>query len=308
MLADAGVARKDCFITNVFAFQPPDNKLDSLQIGTLEAKKIGANAKSPMSKGHYLHPEFWPELERLKHELLAVRPNVIVALGGTALWALTGLAGISAVRGTALLGPNNCCAPGLKIIPTYHPASVLRQWDQRVIVIADFIKAWKESSFPEIRRPERAITIDPTLEEIKTFASKPHRFLSVDIETARGQITCIGFAPSITESLVIPFVDFRRESRSYWPNQWQEEQAWKFVGDLLSSPAEKVFQNGLYDLQWLANMGLSPRNCLHDTMLLHWSIYSEMQKSLGFLGSIHLSEIPWKTLRKHKTEMEKRDE
>jgi uracil-DNA glycosylase len=311
MLNDAGIARKDCFITNVFQFQPPDNKLEHLQLGTVEAKKLNATGLPAMNKGHYLHPQFFPELARLKAELASVSPNIIIALGSTATWALMGVSGITAVRGTCAQGGMAFCAPGRKILPTFHPASVLRQWDQRVIVVADLMKALRESEFPDIRRPQREITIDPTLVEIEEFTSRKHQTLSVDIETAKGQITCIGFAPSPFESLVIPFVDWRRPSRSYWSAAWQEEKAWKLVSQLLEGPAEKLFQNGLYDLQWLAKMGFRVMNCKHDTMLLHHALFPEMPKSLGFLGSIYTNEASWKTLRKHKTEkldMNKKDE
>jgi hypothetical protein len=46
-------------------------------------------------------------------------------------------------------------------------------------------------------------------------------------------------------------------------------------------------------------MGLKIQNCTEDTMLLHHALYPELQKGLGFLGSIYTNESSWKnTYRK----------
>jgi hypothetical protein len=44
-----------------------------------------------------------------------------------------------------------------------------------------------------------------------------------------------------------------------------------------------------------------------DTMLLHHSMYPELPKSLGFLGSIYTNEAAWKLMRRDAEEL-KRDE
>ena len=308
LLTDAGLRRRDCFLTTVFARQAParvagKHPFHSWQLTTKEAKAAGAAGRPQMTKGRFLSPQFFGELDRLEEEIRTVRPNVVVALGATAAWALLGVSGLQAVRGT--------CAEGLggaKVLPTFHPSSLLAEWDNRVILVADLMKAERESHFPELRRPKRLVTIDPTLDEVLAFTKRKHHVLGVDIETASGQITCIGFAPSPDEALVVPFVDWRKESRSYWPAQHLEERAWLAVRELLAGPAEKVFQNGLYDMQWLAKAGCRLRNVADDTMLLHHALYPELPKGLGFLGSIYTSEASWKLLRNHKTEMNKREE
>ncbi len=63
----------------------------------------------------------------------------------------------------------------------------------------------------------------------------------------------------------------------------------------------KVFQNGMYDMQYLWSMGLTVVNPRHDTMLLHHSLVPEMLKGLGFLGSIYTSEPAWKLMRHDET-------
>jgi len=274
------------------------------QLTTKEARACGTGGLPAMAKGRFLAPQFLPELDRLKAELTSVQPNIVIALGATATWAMLGVTGLQSVRGTCAEGLG-----GLKVLPTHHPSSLLAEWDNRVVLVADLMKAERESHFPELRRPQRVVTIDPSLDDILAFAARKHEVLGVDIETAGGQITCIGFAPSAGEALVIPFVDKRKAGNSYWAAAWQEEKAWLVVRELLASPAAKVFQNGLYDMQWLAKVGCKILNAADDTMLLHHALYPELPKGLGFLGSIYCNEASWKLLRKHEgNQMNKREE
>jgi hypothetical protein len=55
-------------------------------------------------------------------------------------------------------------------------------------------------------------------------------------------------------------------------------------------------------------MGFQINNMLHDTMLLHHSLFPEMLKGLGFLGSVYTNEQSWKLMSRPKTDTEKRDE
>lgn len=300
MLKQAGIERSDCFLTNTFNLRPPDNKIEHLFVPKTQLPP--GYSLPPVSLGKYLAPEHIPHIERLRVELATVRPNIIVALGNTPLWALTQSSGINKVRGTI---SDNLLLPGVKILPTYHPAYILRDWAARPIAIVDLMKAERESHFPEIRRPEREVIINPTLGEVLQFCSASHPILSIDIETRRGQIDCIGFAPSPKRCLVVPFMNDRFES--YWPTAGMETIVWRCIKQLLERPMPKLFQNGLYDLQYIMQMGIRPRNAIDDTMLLHHALYPEMRKGLGFLGSLYTNEASWKLMR-HNKESTKRDE
>jgi hypothetical protein len=301
--------------TNVFNLRPPSNKIEELCQDKKAAQAEGGLAASlpPLARAKYLRPEFLPEVSRLHEELLTCRPNLVVALGNTACWALLSATNIGAIRGTVTSGFGPLA--GLKVLPTYHPAGVLRQWSWRTIVISDFIKVARELKFPEIRRPQREVLVNPTLPaaaeaaaRILADAQAAGLPLACDIETAVGQITCISFASSKDFALTIPFVDLEHPTRSYWPSEADELEAWGIVRKLLESPVPKLGQNFIYDLQYITKMGIFPRNCHEDTMLLHHSLFPEMQKGLGFLGSIYTDEPAWKLMRRKRPDTEKRDE
>lgn len=305
MLEQAGIVRSDCYLTNVLFTRPPQNKLDFFCVK--KGDLPNAYPVPPISQGKYLHPAFIPEVERLHQELRTVKPNLIVALGNTACWAIIRQTKISALRGTV------CESPFGKVLPTYHPSAVLRDWSLRPIVVADLIKANRERAFPHIDRPQRFVIYNPTLDEIRDFVNEVRsaRELSVDIETRNRQITEIGFAPSKELSCVIPFVlphPFGPRGWNYWPDTESEVQAWLFVQELLNLPAKKIFQNGLYDLQYIWRMGFNVQGLGEDTMLIQHALYPELLKGLGFLGSIHTNEPAWKLMRTKGQEELKRDE
>jgi uracil-DNA glycosylase len=307
LLADAGIQRSQCFLTNVFPFQPAaDNKIEAL---CGPKAMVGKDYKlPPLSAGKYILSDYLPCLERLREELETVRPNLVIALGNTASWALMNQTAISRIRGTVA---ESTLIPGLKVLPTFHPASVLRNWAQRPIVFADFIKAKREADWPEIRTVHRQVLIDPHIHELWDWFRylSPSAMLGCDIETKDGQITMISFADSPTRGVVVPFIRPKAkwaQGVSYWPTLALELEAWHFVKTVLAGPQAKVWQNGMYDLQYLAMMGFRVMNCTDDTMLLHHSLYPELPKSLGFLGSIYTNERSWKQLRTAKDE-EKKD-
>jgi hypothetical protein len=241
-------------------------------------------------------------LDRLADEILACDPNLIIALGNTSLWALCGRTGVSKLRGTTQLTTH--CVSGYKLLPTYHPAAILRQWENRPTTIFDLMKAKREAAFPDIRRPACEIWIEPTLTDIERFINdyifSGCALLSVDIETTGSRITCIGFAPSANRAIVIPFDDERSKGGSYWPTKQDESAAWGYIRNVLvDGSIPKLFQNGMYDISFLWRAyGIGVRGCAHDTMLLSHALQPESLKGLAYLGSIYCDFGAWKTDRK----------
>ena len=117
LLADAHIARESCYITNVVKVRPPANKFSWFYEKKKVEKKVRLVPK----------PELQAGIEELHGELRAVAPNVIVPLGNEALKAVMGLDGITDWRGSILESPFG------KVIPTYHPAAIMRMWPWRPV-------------------------------------------------------------------------------------------------------------------------------------------------------------------------------
>ena len=255
---------------------------------------------------------FKEALDRLATEIDQCKPNLIVPLGGVALWALTGSANIDAYRGA--IGVSTKLAPGVKILPSFHPRHILQQYKYLVVLISDLLKIKREVTFPEVRAEPKEIWLDPTIEDLFEFKSRYIRAgqgpLSVDIETGGGQISCVSLTPTQTHSIIVPFVDYRQSNRSYWSTPGEEQRAWEFLSEILADPTiEKLFQNGsAFDVFWfLDSMGISVNNYRHDLRVLHQTLFPELPKSLKFMGATHANVHAWKSGIHHQHQEEKRD-
>jgi len=297
MLRTAGLDRAEFGVTNVFDEQLPGNSIKPWTMPMAEALAAGLTDLPPI-EGGFLRPEHRGHLERLRKELERWQPTVIVPLGGTALWALTGHSGITAMRGSASVATR--LLPGVKIVPTFHPAAIMRQWKFFHVVVGDFIRAEEEAKLgPQLILPKRELLLEPTLEDLEQWRPEllASDLLSVDIETGWRQITCIGFAPSAERAICVPFFDLRVANRSYWPTPDAEVEAWAFVRAILGSATPKLGQNfAQYDAYWLLRGKQCPvRNLLHDTRLIHHALYPELPKGLEFMGNSYARQGVWKS-------------
>jgi hypothetical protein len=255
-----------------------------------------------LQRGNYVLRQYQTELDRLYEEIRREQPNLIIALGATAAWALLDTTGIKNIRGaitTTCPRVSALCGRAVKVLPTYHPAAISRSWGDRPVALADLDKAKRHSGTAEIVRPKRELWIKPDLTDLEKFDEhiSAATLLSVDIETASGQITCIGFSPRDDLCLVIPFHSAEVPDGNYWRNTDDEIAAWAWVRRwLLAKPC--LFQNGMYDITFLWRVYRMAVWAAEDTMLMHHAWQPEMEKGLGFLASIYTDEWSWKQMRK----------
>lgn len=292
MLQDAKIMRSECFLTNVSRIRPPGN-----DIGMFVAlKKKDITGQHLKIRDLYCLPPIRDGLEMLKREIEMCRPNVIVALGNLSLWGLTGNWGITKWRGSVLTTDDNL---GLaldykpKVIPTYHPAAVLRQWEWRQIVVNDLRRVRAQSQFPEIFRPDYRFVTRPEFATVIDYLSmfedilSKRRFkLAIDIETRAGHISCIGFAWSKLEALCIPFMCVERDD-GYWTLDEEAEIVRRLARILQHPNLEGVGQNFLYDAQYILRHWYATVNLTRDTMLAQHSMFSNIPKGLDFLSSMY---------------------
>jgi uracil-DNA glycosylase family 4 len=267
-LLQVGIDRRECFVHNILPYRPPDNDLKRL-------KEIGIS--SPFQC-----------LDELIALLAKIRPNVVIALGNLALEGLTSKKGIMKWRGSILEGK-----AGLKVVPSIHPAMILRQYEWRPIFIQDLKRCLIEARSPKLDLPKRALLHSPTYDEVMFHLPRMNHSeaVAVDIELMRGHISCIGFADSADFAICVPFDTGKG---SYWSSSSQEEGAWRLCAELIQNPnVKKIIQNALFELSFLGGS-----DCLQglywDTMVASHVLYPEFKKSLDFLTSIYTREPYYK--------------
>ena len=289
MLQEAGIMRNLCFVTNVCRIRPPANDISSF----IPMKKKDITTAHIQIRDKHVLPVIKQGIDLLEQEINLVRPKVIIAVGNTSMWALTGQWGIKNWRGSMLR--EDLSAHHTKVIPTYHPAAVLREWSLRAVSVTDFRRAAKfmhGAEYPEINwnfviRPlfEQAVDILQSLLN-RLLAGETLR-LSVDIETRNYHIACIGISWSLKEAICIPFAE--KGKGHYWSEE-EETVIIYLLYKLLTHPnAQVVGQNFLYDAQYIYRHWHFIPNLVQDTMISQHALFSDLPKSLAFQASMYCS-------------------
>lgn len=301
---NAGIDLNNARITNVCPYRPPGNKIEEwLTKGKKKAKEAGL---TEFRAGRYIGPKIVEGLELLKQEVLEGRPRVVMAVGSTALWALTGHTEITSWRGSELwcdLWGHECL-----VIPVYHPAGVLRMWswkptlqhDLRARVARDLREGYAEPDFD--------FTTEPTLNQVVTFLRSVREgdWLAVDTETRQKKvIDCVGFATSPLRAICVPIIT--GDYRPYWDTA-DAKVVMQEMEEALKR-ARVVMQNGNYDRQYFKRcFGWEVRRDF-DTMTAQHVLYPGTPKPLDYLASLYCDRYRfWKDDAKDLTpEMEKND-
>ena len=271
ILRDVGIDPNLCYITNVVMQRPRNND-------------IGLLCKPPRFES-----ETYKRYERLLHTTIErYKPEGIIAVGGTALWALTKNVGISKYSGSILTGVH-----GTKVLPVTHPAAALRNYKLRHIIRAHLRKIQNyripDPVYPrKIIAPRSSEAFSNLLTRVMRAANK--HTIAFDIEFVNNEVSCISFAwaddiryfSSVT-SIVFPLLCANGNYISYET----ELGFWHGVKCLLEANYTKVAQNSIYDLTVLRRRYNIHAHRVHDTMVMMGVAYPDMPKDLGTLTSLY---------------------
>lgn len=278
----AGIARNECYITNVI------KDLD---------KPLGRYIDLSKSKPS-ISAEGQEYINRLRDEISVEckEANVIVPVGGVALFALAGRKGITKWRGSIF---ESTLVPGKKIIPIIHPSTVIppkNQYLNRYLIIMDLVRAKNQSTFPEISLTHRNCEIEPSFNQAMAWLEYCYEagingaVIDVDIEVVKKHLSCISFSYDEYNAMSIPFVCAQGD---YFTID-QEAQILKAIERIMSdSRIAKAGQNFLFDVDYLmTNYKMTPRGVLYDTMIAQKIIMPDFKVGLDFITSVH-TDIPY---------------
>lgn len=306
MLASVGIARGEAFVTNVCRVRPPGNDITLyLWDGIYKPPRGGKPTKAEENlrkhgfnpstytilRDRSVHPFILEGFQALQKEIESVQPKIILALGNTALWALTGIWGISKWRGSMLVSD----LPGApRVIPSIHPAAVLRDWRLKYIATHDLRRVaglLDGSAYPKPLwrfqvRPTYAQVCDVLWNLFCRLNFHERLRISVDLETKAGHIACLGLSWTLLDALCIPFQCVSRRS-GYWTEDQEAFICLLLHRVLTHKNVEVVGQNIIYDCQYFFRwLHFLPR-VAQDTMIGQHSLFSDSPKNLGFLGSMY---------------------
>lgn len=277
LLYDAEIKRGNCWVSNVCKYEVPPNLPGKKIPFAIRARNAGIDIEE--------------QLHELQLEINGIKPNCILALGGTALWALSGKTKIGHYRGSIMHGM------GVKFVPTYHPAHLLHQaaggefkgyWN-RQIMIFDFKRAKYQSSFSELVLPSRTLEICKNSAQLAEFRNRyiDKIRMAVDIEANGTCIpVCVGLACNKHHGMVVPL--WNCDGISSIPDS-DLVQMWIILAEILYEK-DIIGQNFNYDRDKIKRLGFIIRKLISDTMLKAHAINPELPKGLAFNTSIFTEE------------------
>ncbi len=277
-LRTAGIIRSDCYLTNVVKVQPPKNNITKY----IELKK-----------GRALVTEEYKQFESaLYSELAEVNANVFVAVGATAMYALTRQFGVMKRRGSMYNAVIN--GKTIKVIPIIHPSAAFGKYLLRYNIINDLRKVKRESEYPELRLPERTLRLGPSFLDALDYihqCSKAEK-VGFDIEVMRGEVSCLALALSPQDAMCIPFL---KNGMDEYFTMEHEQKIMLEISKLLENPdVTKVGQNMVFDGGFMLDKYGTHTVNIDDTMIAQAIIYPEFAKGLDYLTSMYTDEPYYK--------------
>lgn len=240
LLKEAGLKRKGCYVTNVAKCRPPENRTPT----RTEAKLC-------------VETYFWDEWD-------AVAPDYVLLLGNAALQGVLRKSGIRKHRGTEYM------QGGATILPTYHPAYVLRNPAAEPEVRADFARFGRlvRGEPDSIHTNVKLVRSTSQLKALRRVLEKAE-VIAFDVETYTADngvriggkrvtsglqewrdelsmITCLGVSWEEGKAAIVPL--------------WHEQSPWRdpyqvlrYLKPVLEDQSKKyIAHNGKFDVRWLA--------------------------------------------------------
>ena len=275
ILQQIGLPRGELYIDNVFQERPKNNDvkpwLDTSKRYTVESAK-------------YLE-----SLEALKERLNHCTANVIVALGNTPLYTLTGKKAITKRRGSIL---ESTLLPGRKIIPTIHPSAALHQYMDIHLIAHDLRRVIEQALFPEVKLLERFLTLLPSYAQVLDYIRRCREedAVAFDIEVMRREVSHLSLAIDATDAMTIPFMV---NGENYFTPP-QEAAVWQALAFLLEDEkVAKVGQNLAFDSTFLyRRFGIHVRP-MHDTMIAQAILFPDFRKGLDMIQTMYCNGEPY---------------
>lgn len=272
ILGDNGFSDGNIFITNAVSCRPPDNR-------TPTKREIQAC-------------RHW-----LDYQIQSVKPKYLLLLGNVPLQSVLGVTGIKKLRGKPVEHE------GMVVVPTYHPAFILRDPTQRETLEAD-IRLLREivdyGGIPQEEGLNKREVLD--LETFEEMLEDLAGTVSFDIETTglypwsksiktkyydRALITAVGFGTA-NYQWTIPF-------HHYEVHPFNDRQLRKIVKriDRRLRDCVIVAQNGKFDSLWMkVHYGVTwPID--FDTQLAHYMIDENQRHGLKLLSQIYLGAVDY---------------
>lgn len=256
---------------------------------------------------HSKHLDLTEYKAQLWEEIKQINPAVILAFGGTALEALTGVRGIENYRGSILPSLQG----SYKVVSSIHPGRILRPdnegkvrpWKDLTYMQWDVNRAIAQSKFRSYNPPQRNLQVIRSSQQLYSYlrSNKGKRYCALDIETFRTIPICLGIAFSKTDAISVPFFNQLAATNETGMTRSDIVDCWQMIAEMLADrDILKIGQNFIpFDSRQLMRcvngelfFGMKINSFYFDTQLGFRILYPELSAKLQFITSV-LTEEPY---------------
>lgn len=264
ILEELGQSRESVYISNAVHCRPPENRTPSAR----EIKQCSVY---------------------LERELRMVRPKVIVPMGNTPLKAILGKSGITKLRGNTFEYENGFKAT---VLPTFHPAAILRNPGNLDFLVEDLQKAFDLSE----NRVELATIKWKVFDSVKQVEKliriiEKKKFVSFDTETNTTKwwwenCRVAGFSLAVSEGRGY-FIPLDHDETPF--TKKEQRKIVKMMNDRVFNNPEivKLAQNTKFDMHMMHRLGCNFSGKLHDLMYVHYLLNENDSHSLDNMTLQH---------------------
>ena len=219
-----------------------------------------------------------------------VQPKLVFVCGNLAMKMLIKKSGITDKRGRSYeyTSPNgHSCT----VVPIFHPYSVIKEPRHKLLFQTDIRNAYEKYILGKTDRGDFAYKVLTTIEEVEQLEEELKDYdeeIACDIET-----TGLNFKKDIIQTIAISHKDgtfvipcdhkdspFKKGTPHY-------AKMWTILRQILESPtSKKIFHNAKFDLKFLINHGIYPKN-VWDTKIMHHMLDENLPKSLMDLVKLY---------------------
>lgn len=271
MLVESGFSLNEVWFTNPYKTRPPDNRMDRLD--------------------EYGIPQTL-FVQQFIEEMNLFKPTIIVACGKTPCQLLCPDTqsrrqknakedGFGNWRGSLLVSP--LLNWPHYVIPMYHPAYVLRNYEEKEICVFILSRAFEEMTFFKSNHvlnplPQRRILVNPSYEDGMNYLERCISStlpISVDIELLSRKVPyTVSFALSPQDAVSLSFWNYTTT---------QLTKMWRLM-DAIFQTRVQIGQNyTTFDAHWLRALGFTVNlDLVHDTLIRHHILWPELPHRLQY--------------------------
>jgi len=268
-----------------------DKEIDVINNSFPYEAQFAASVKCPSVKEADMSPTNMSLCRvHLEETIDKVKPKLVFACGNLAMKMLIKKSGITNKRGRSYkysTSNGHSCI----VVPIFHPYSIIKEPRHTILFQTDIKNAYDKYILGRTNRGDFAYKVFTTIEEVEQLEEELKEYdeeIACDIET-----TGLNFKKDSIQTIAISYKDGTfvipcdHKDSPFKKGEPYYARMWMLLRRILENPLnKKIFHNAKFDLKFLINHGIYPKN-VWDTKVMHHMLDENLPKSLMDLVKLY---------------------